>query len=165
MRDEIAKDLGQRTYFIAEDQKVLSTHELHHRTNTLRDSYSQPKSPHSTKNPEQISSPLAPPQNPWAEPGDTYPENKNWEQYQSPAAKAEEENVRVIHQGHTKLEMNTNSGLAMGNVTSRRAAIVGQYFYDFKQVCMLNRILSRIPCFQRISASTPNLLSRDFDDS
>lgn len=93
--------------------------------------HSQPASPKDANPADQIASAFAPSQKLWAEPGSEYTEHKIWDEPEERGYSPEEpelEQFRVVRQGHTKLTMGTNSGLAMGNVTSTRADVVGQYF-------------------------------------
>lgn len=124
------RETYHKAYTIAEDQSAISTDEQHHQPNASPSSYSRPATPPDTRPAEDISSLLVPSQKLWAELGSKYSEHKIWEEQESSPEEAEKEQVPVVRQGHTKLKMGTNSGLAMGNVTSMRAQVVGQYFRD-----------------------------------
>lgn len=82
---------------------------------------------HSSAKPvEHVSSPLMPSQKLWAEPASHYSEHGIWEEWMSSMEEEEKEPIALIRQGHTHLKMERNSGLAMGNVTSTRAEVIGQ---------------------------------------
>jgi hypothetical protein len=121
-----------KAYNLSEDHNDISSDEQDHQSNTSPSSYSHFATSRDNASAEHVPSPLAPSQKLWAKPGSEYSEHKIWEEQESPSQNGEKEQVRVVYQGHTDLKMDTNSGLAMGNVTSTTAKVVGQYFRDLK---------------------------------
>lgn len=111
---------------MAENPNSLLTDEQHHKWNASPSKRPHFATPQDTRPVEDVSSPLVPSQKLWANLARAYSENKIWEERESSREKEENEQIPVIRQGNTKLEMDTNSGLAMGNLSSTRAEVVGQ---------------------------------------
>lgn len=107
---------------MAENPSTFLSGEQHHESNVARSN---------TRPVEHLSTPLIPSQKLWAELASGYSDHRIWEEQEFSQEEEEEEEkgqIPVIHQGQTNLKMDTNSGLVMGNMTSTRAEVVGQWF-------------------------------------
>ncbi|KAJ5528139.1 hypothetical protein N7513_012298 [Penicillium frequentans] len=137
---------GMNTEYDREHQSVISNDEQHHQPNAFHSSYSQPATTQDTKPPERIPSPLVTLQRPWVEPGGEYSEHRIWDVQDFPPREAEKGQVGVVvHQGHTKLELGTNSGVAMGNITSTRTNVVGYAKSEEPQSWRQNAYTEQMP--------------------
>lgn len=121
---------GRDVEYMAENPSTLLTDEQHHIPNTSPSIHSHSTATKDSKHIEHVSSPLVPSQKFWAEVASEYSEHKIWEERESSLEDQENEQNPVIRQGDTKLKMDTNSGLAMGNLSSTRAEVIGQSFRD-----------------------------------
>ncbi|KAJ5802106.1 uncharacterized protein N7503_004556 [Penicillium pulvis] len=137
---------GMNIEYDREHQSVISNDEQHHQPNACPSRYSQLGIIQNTKPPERISSPLDTLQRPWVEPGGEYSEHRIWDVQDLPPREAEKGQVGVVvHQGHTKLEMGTNSGVAMGNITSTRTNVVGYAKSEDPQFWRQNAYTEQMP--------------------